>query len=283
MATLVPNPSFSAIPDYSTNPFVTGLKITVTGNTTFEVSAGAARAQNSNFVIEFPGNAPSAPAVLTCDITDLGANGVYPKSIASLSLANKTLMGVYIVANSAGTTGGSLNAGISPAIIVATGDNFLPSNYDVFRRIGFVYVDDATGNLIPMSQSGMSNDRTYAINDSVLALSAGAATTRTAVNLSSGDGVVPPKPDVLVYFVSIITGNAANAFGQVFATGNAGSGNPGGTITPVATGQLGAQFCMPAGQNNAGAASVDYLVNNAGTALTLAVGGFVDNLDASVF
>src|SRR5574338_221510 len=201
-----------SVPDMGSNPFVTGLNITVTDDTKFTVSPGAARALTNDFVIEFPTNPLTGPALLTCDISRVGANAAYPKSISSLNLANNTLMGVYIIAKSSGTTSGSTNPIISPAVVVATDDNFLPPGYDVYRRIGYVVVISATGYLMKMTQSGNGNDRTYMANTAVVALNAGSATVATTLDLGANDGIIPSKPNMQVIFGTLIVGNAAGAY-----------------------------------------------------------------------
>lgn len=283
MAVLIPSPNFSTIPSLQSNPFVTGFNITITGSTTFTVSPGSARALTSGYIIAYPAGTPNMPANIAVDVSTVGAGGCYPHSIASLALANDTLMGVYVVANSSGTTGGSLNPNIAASVIVATGDNFLPSNYDSFCRIGFVYIDSGTGNLIWMSQSGNGNERTYILNAGPAAVSAGNATTSTSLDLTSGDGVVPPGAGTLVYLGLTLNGNAAGAYVRLFPTGNLTGNGSAGAITPVATQTLGVADEMVTGVATNGDASINYLVNNTGTTTTIIVQGFVDSLGASLF
>lgn len=284
MAYFIPAPTaFPVVPDFSSNPFVTGFELAVTGNFTFTVQPGAARALTSDFVIEYPSFIPNLPAVITADVSTVGLNGCFPHSIASLGLADHTMFGVYIIANSAGTTGGSLNSNIAPAVVVATGNNFLPAGYDVFRRIGYVLIDDANGHLIFMEQSGRGNDRQYHLNAGPLAVSAGNATIATSLDLTAGDGVVPPGAGQNVILGLVINGNAANAYLRVYPTGNTVGNGTAGLITPVATQTLAAEGELNVGVNNIGNASIDYLVNNAGTTATIVVNGFVDSLGADLF
>lgn len=279
MAYFIPAPTaFPVIPDFSSDPFVTGFELAVTGNTTFTVQPGAARALTSDFVIEYPSFIPNLPAIITADIANVGLNGCFPNSIASLALADHTMFPVYIIANSSGTTGGSLNANIAPAVVVATGNNFLPANYDVFRRIGFMLVDDANGHLIFMEQSGHANERKYILNAGPVALNAGNATAATSVDLTIGDGIIPPGAGHNAILNLAINGNAASAYLRIYPTGNLVGNGAAGLITPVGGATLGAQGQLNAGINNLGNASIDYLVNNAGTTATIIVDGFVDSL-----
>jgi len=275
----------NAVPSYQANPFVTGFNISVTGNTTLSVSPGAAVAFGSSALIQYPQDLPGLPVTLSADISTTGVNGCYPLSLATLALANDTIFPLYVISNSAGTTNGSLNpdSGTIPALVVATGSNFLPKGFDQFRRIGYVFVAHSTGHLIPVIQSGKSNDRLYMFDYSVLALSAGAATTATGVDLTALDGLIPPKKGVEVIFGSVLVGNAAAAYLQTFPTNGNALFNQAGAITPVAAQPFGTQFVMAAGLNNSSNASIDYLVNNAGTSSTLYVNGFVDSLDALLY
>lgn len=282
MAIFIPVPNFSTVPDYQSNPFITGLEITVTGNTTFTVNSGSARALTSDFVMQYPGYLPGLPTFITADISTVGENGCFPSSIASLGLASDTMFPVYLIANSGGTTGGSLDSNVAPVVVVATGNNFLPAGFDAFRRIGWVYVDSGTGNLIYMAQSGKSNNREYRLNGGPVAVNAGSATTATSVDLTTGDGIIPPSSGISIILGFVLNGNAAGAYVRTFPTGHTSTSAMAGVITPVTSQNLGVSGEIISGVNASGNASIDYLVNNASTTVTIVVSGFVDSLGASL-
>lgn len=282
MAIFIPVPSFNHIPDFAAAPFVTGFELAVTGNTTLTVQPGACRAMTSDLVIEYPSFIPNLPAVVTIDIATVGLNGCFPHSIASLALANDTMFPIYAIDRSSGTTSGSLDSNVAPAFVVATGNNFLPNGWDAFRRIGWCYVDSATGHLIWMAQSGHNNERVYQLNAGPLALSAGNATVATELDLSAGDGIIPPGAGINAMLSMLINGNAAGAYLRLYPTGNLVGNGAAGVITPVAGQNLSVEGALTVGINNLGHASIDYLVNNAGTTATITVIGFVDSMGVNL-
>lgn len=283
MAYLIPAPTaFPVIPDFQSSAFVNGFELDITGDTLFTVQPGMARAMASDFVIAYPSFSANLPAEIEVDIAEVGPNGCFPVSIDSLALANKTMFGVYAIAKSSGTTGGSLNAELATAIVVATGNNFLPAGYDVFRRIGLVYVDDATGFLIFMSQAGHANERTYMLEDTFAVVSAGSEIAATPVDLTINDGIVPPGQH-LVFLGLTLNGNAAGSYLQIFPTGDAVNNPVAGLVTPVAAETLGASDQMICGINSLGNASIDYLVDNAGSDASIFVKGFADSLGLELF
>ena len=286
MAYFIPAPVQTAqqpinlIPDFNSFPGVSGFNLSVASNTTMTVTPGYARAFNNDFAISYPGSIPNLPANITINTAVVGANGVYPNSIASLGLTENTVFGVYIIAKSSGTTDGSLNPSVSPAAVIATGNNFLPPGYDAFRRIGLAFINESTGNLIVMNQAGNANERVYMLEAPVQVLSAGASTTFAHVDLTVNGGPVLPEADVEVIMQIAFTANAAGDTVTLQPYGQTGS-------TVVVAAPAGALMelnqTILTGLNTSGNAAIDYKVSSGSDAVTLNVAGFKDSLGNSLF
>jgi hypothetical protein len=281
----VPTATNATIPDYSSVPFVAGFRLNITGNTTFTLSAGCARAFNSGFVIEYPAYLPAAPAFLTCDISTVGLGGCYPNSIASLGLAANQTFGVYVIAQSSGTTGGSLNPVVLPQVVVATGNNFLPAGYDAFKRVGYVSVNHSTSYLISMQQSGNGNERTYVFADPIVALSAGASTTPAIIDLTASSGLIPGFKHIDVLLNVEITPAAADGYVCIEPGSlTAASVSPVQIFGSVAAHKNSSYVQMTATPNaTTGNANLQYFVDNGSSASTINVVGFVDSFGFEVF
>lgn len=289
MATFIPVPTqFSFVPSYQAVPFVSGLRMTNTGNTTFTVSPGACRALCNPNIIQFPAFSASTSGNITVDVSTVGVNGCYPNSIASLGLSHNTVYGVYLCANSSGTLPSPTTPSVSsvnPVVIVATGNNFLPAGYDLFRRIGVVQIAHSTSFLIPMTQSGHNNERVYTLQDPFVALSAGAATAQTIIDLTANDAPIIPSQNTEVILNVEITPNAANGYVCV---------EPGlltaATVAPMqifgsVAGEKNSSYARTTATPNAstGNANIQYFVDNSSSASTINVVGFVDSLGNSLF
>lgn len=286
MATVAPSsPRFSVIPDYASFPGVSGFNITITGNTTFSVSPGYARALCSDFALSFPSFAPNTPATLDVDIADTGINGCFPFSLASLSIAADTVFGVYVIGKSSGTTGGSLtNTANKLAVVVATGDNFLPEGYDSYRRIGLVCVDSATEYLLDYQQSGNGNLKTYILQDAVTVLNAGNATTKTTIDLTTGGGLVVPDKNITVLLNVSITPNAAGGYVTLEPSSLTATPAPVQIFGSVAAQPNTSYVQMTATPNaSTGNANISYYVDAGGSASTIKLVGFVDDLGNELF
>ena len=289
MATFIPAPTqFSTVPSYQGVPFVSGFRIIVTGNTTFTVSPGACRALTSTNIIQFPSFSAGLPALLTVDVSTVGANGCYPNSIASLGLTHNTTYGVYICSVSSGTVASSSTPSVTtgaPIVVVATGNNFLPAGYDTFRRIGLVQIAHSTGYLIPMTQSGHQSERVYTLQDPFVALSAGASTTPAVIDLTANDAPIVPNQYVDVILNVEITPNAADGYVCVEpGTLTAGTVSPLQIFGSVAAHKNSSYARVTATPNaTTGNANIQYFVDNGSSASTINVIGFVDSIGNSLF
>lgn len=289
MATFIPVPTaFSVVPSFQAVPFVSGFRMINTGSSTFTVGPGACRALCNPNVIQFPSFSASMSGNITVDVSTVGANGCFPNSIASLGLSKNTVYGVYVCANSSGTLASSSTPSVSavnPVIVVATGNNFLPAGYDLFRRIGFVQIAHATGFLIPMSQSGHNNERVYTLQDPYVALSGGASTTQAIIDLTANDAPIIPSQNIEVILNVEITPNAADGYVCV---------EPGtltaATVAPLqifgsVAGHKNSSYARTTSTPNAstGNANIQYFVDNGSSASTINVIGFVDSIGNSLF
>ena len=228
---------------------------------------GFGRAKGQNGVYE-----------VTVDVSTVGANGCYPVSIASLGLTNNTVFPVYVLSNSSG--GDNENT----AVVVATGNNFLPPNYDSFRRIGWAFIAYSTGYLLPYVQSGHQTERLYILQDPVTVLSAGAATTKTTLDLTSTVGLVPPNRNVEVVLNVEITPNAADGYVVLEPSLlTSGSLPPTQIFGSVAGHKNSSMVRMIATPNaSTGDANISYFVDNSSSASTINLVGFVDSLSTAL-
>lgn len=158
MAFFQPTVSGSAqdSPYLRSDPFITGYELTVLDSYRFSLTPGAARAYNSDFVIVHDSEAVSQNPVSVIDIRNVGLLGCYPWSLDQFVFSLNTLFNVYAIADSSGAN--------LPSFVVATGDKFLPSGYDSWRKIGAVYVKQEDKTLIKITQVGSGITRDYYVN-----------------------------------------------------------------------------------------------------------------------
>lgn len=290
MAYVIPNrASLNAtnVPNYSSDAGVSGYHLDFISTTQMFLNPGFARAFGSDFGISYPGNVPSNSPYILLDTTVTGAGGCYPKLVADMALANDTVFGIYVIAKSSGTTNGSLNPAVNVSAVIATGDDFLPPGYDVFRRVALCYVNSATGLLIKWIQAGEGSDKQYLLQDSVAAVTAGTSVTDVTLDLTSGDGVIPPgHANYAQLNISLVAGAAGRSV-SVAPTVLTSVGLPPLTfVAPVATetnwateivcGVVGSVFAN-------GNAAIKYKVSNVAAAATISVVGFTDSLGNSLF
>ena len=286
MPYLIPAPkTFSTTPNYSSNPFVSGLEFTALSDTTFSIAPGAARALTSDFIIQYPSYSPNQPGFIPVDITTVGLNGCFPNSIASVSIPSGILiLSIYLVAASSGYQINYIST--SPGIIVCTGNDFLPPGYDSYRRIGFVCIQPAK-TILPWAQSGSSMDRVYRLSSQRNTLFNGSSLTYAAVDLTNNNtgpnnGIVPPKNNVEVlietYVTTTVAGNGA------FLSHVNVNGADTWIFNPVVGPKMGVPMRVMAGQNpTTGASVIYYKVQNAGNLFSFDTSGFIDTLGNSLF
>lgn len=291
MSVLIPtlvNPTkLSTVPDYQSNAFVSGFNMTILSATTLAIGPGAARSFNNDNVISYPNDLVFSTPYLTAATTIVGAGGCFPFSISDMTLTVNTVFGVYVIENSGGTTGGSLNPTVSPNLVIATGDNFLPAGFDSFRRVGLVYISSSTNQILPWIQTGNGSEKTYLLQDPVNALSAGNSTVATSINLSNLNGVIAQGLSANVLLSVSLTADAAGDYAMIWPTNYLFNIEAPTTIVNPAANVLEVVVPIVSGNTGtypfAGDASIDYLVASVDDSLTINVIGFVDSLGPSLF
>jgi hypothetical protein len=265
-------PNFSTVMNLNNVPFIFGFELAVTSTTQFTLNPGCARAVTNNEVIQYPSAQPNLPGKITVDVTTVGANGVYPFSIDTSGITSDTTFPVFVLGDSRGS---------NPTVaVVATGDNFLLPGYDSYVRVGLVYIDSATGHLIPLKQTGHYEVREYQLASGVSVLNAGNDTTTTLVDLTVGDGPIPAVWTSKVKLnVSFTPDSQANV---------ARFGIPGLTGTPIvlqeAAAAKGGQLVelLVGVDSDTGDAGVTYDVSTSDDAVTLTVVGWTDDMTIQV-
>jgi len=211
MAFFGPKPkTFKTAPYYGSDPFISGLNLTVVDANTFTISPGVARDLISDYAISFD---PLSTGLqnITVDLRNTGPNGCFPVPMSTLLPTYNTVYCVYLIANTAGTTTGSNNPLVNPAVVVATGNEFLPEGYDAYRRIGYIFVNGVNGpNTGPVGtinlwiQSGNGNERLYQLQTSRIRFSGAGATTYSPISLTSNPsgqaGIVPLRNGIFCTF-----------------------------------------------------------------------------------
>lgn len=240
-----------------------GLLVSKASDSTLEISAGRCKDSSNKIDIgvgsdyaQWTGGSVSAP--LTIDVSVVGANG-----IDAGSLAASKVYSVYVIADSSGEKS---VAGLCS--LASNSTPTLPFGYDAYRLVGYA-VTDSSVDFLDMYQMGKGHSRKVlfdVIQGS--SVTAGAATTYTAVDLSA---LVPPVSKAQALVEGVLTPGAAGrkAFFQSY-DGTGAQAEIWGQVTSVL---INAMHWIPLGLNS-GAPSIKYKVSNAGDALDINVAGF---------
>ena len=233
-----------------------------TPNTVLDISSGMCRDSNNVIDIELGTanveNESPIPAPLQLNIEINGLNGLDVGTIE-----NTTMYAVYMIADS------RYYKPTGAIMTLASNDvPLLPFGYDSYRLIGFWPVD-GSGHLEAGFYQGIANDMIfwYAGTDREILIN-GNATVQSGVDLSS---VIPPLDNTIVTFMTSFNGAAASQFFQLYAPTN--------SVADYF------QYCQVAGvlicgqatvvsRLVVGAPTVNYLVNNAGAALSMWINSF---------
>jgi len=231
--------------------YVNNLELTWATATTLGVAAGRARnSTNENDIIL------SSAVVINGAAT--GYNG-----LDTGSLANNTLYAIMVIGDSNQTN--AAGAMISTSATAPT----LPSGYDMFRVIGYTRTDGSAEFLLGY-WSGSANERLF-IYDAPIATSitAGAATTATAVTLAT---FVPAVANLPVYINYAMTPAAASR--TLSLRPSAGTGNVYQATSQVTAVVLRGTAIVPA-TLIVGVPNIDYLWSaGGGDAVALNVAGY---------
>jgi hypothetical protein len=230
-----------------------GLNIAWASNTTFTVSTGVIRDSLNIREITISSAKTINAAYTGLDGLDTGA------------LAASKQYAVFVIGDSSGAKASGCLISLSATLPT------LPTGYDVFRRIGWIFTDGSSHFLLAY-QTGAGLVREYQYDAAASVLSGGTSATFAAVDLSA---FVPAASIIPVTLNASFTPNAA---GDTCALRPTGSSDATGLILsgPTAA-KVSAYIVRTFAKLSSSVAKVDYLVTASG-ALTLKVIGFTDYL-----
>jgi hypothetical protein len=235
--------------------YVNGLGIAKTAAKKISIAAGTARDETDT-------NDISLSSLITVNGATVGVNGVDIAAVVASSM-----YAVYVIGDSTDyqPTAGllSLNA-TTPS---------LPFGYDMSRRVGWV-LTDGSANILQFWQLGQGQTRVYYYDVGISALSAGSATTFTAINLSTS---VPPLATQVIMDIAF-SANAAGDVAQFLPFGSSATNGivRFGTGVIVGTAVQVGQIVVPC-ELNSGVPEILYKVATSDS-LTLLTTGFYDYL-----
>lgn len=233
--------------------YITGLQLTRTGNATLTMGAGQAR-NNSNV------NDIALPELVTLNTATSGANGLDTGTIAV-----STKYAVLVIAS-------STVAADTAAMLTLTPDSpYLPADYDMYMRVGYVYTD-GSANLVIGRWEGNSADRTFWY-DALVSVGTGlTSTTFAAIDVSTA------VPYIGTTAILQTTFNA-NAAGDTFAFRPSGSSSTNGNVILSAAAAAADEVkqCLAEVGFVLTVPSIDYKVTASGS-LSVSVAGYYDHL-----
>ena len=187
-----------------------------------------------------------------------GAGGLDTGAVAA-----STVYAVYVIADS------SQYKAVSALMSLASSSApTLPFEYDSYRKIGYM-VTDATSDFLAFYQYGNGNMRDFAYDAPIAtAVTAGAATSYTAVALTT---FVPPEENLPVSIAYSFTPGAASR--TLSMTPGNGTGDA-VTITGQVTAVVVSGNAQVMAKVTTAVPEIDYKVANAGDAVALNVAGF---------
>jgi len=240
--------------------------ITKASNTTLSVTSCLVRSSDDSFDINV-GDYFGAASATTVNGAVNGLNG-----LDTGSLAASTVYAVYAIADQAGyNPAGFLLSTSLTAPLLPNGT--FPSNYNVYSRIGWAITDSST-HFVLLRTSGSGRAVTYTYDVPPQVLSAGNATTQTAVSLA---GVVPPVDGIPVQMAANFLPGTAGQSGVICYSGGTIGSATNIIIGQVASIHIEEQMNLPAALIS-GVPKVDYQVSNSAAALSLWVSSFTDLL-----
>lgn len=182
--------------------YANGGVVSIASNTTLAVTSGQFRDSSNVMDIVLP--------AVTVNAAVNGING-----LDTGSLANSTSYAVYAVGDSTltNTSGVIISTNLANA-------PYLPSGYDVVRRIGFVRTD-GSAHFLAQLMSGTGTDRTISWDSMIGVLtSSGTSTSLAAIDLSSA---VPAVDNLRVQINASITPGSSGGGSTVGFTTGAGT------------------------------------------------------------
>jgi len=182
------------------------------------------------------------------------------------TLAASTVYAVHLLNDSTGK--------LAPGYVISTSATAptLPQGYDIFRRIGWA-VTDGSSYFTKIIQSGTGLNRRYEYDSMPRVLNGGAATSYTAIDLST---YVPSIQDMPVSFSVVITPSVAGRYIKIRQGGSST------TVPQVISGDVAAIATYTPVNLLVGLesslAKVDYLVANSADRASVYVQNFTDYL-----
>lgn len=230
------------------NLYVNNLQVSWASTTTLSVTAGQARDTTDTTDL-------TLTATTTANSAVNGVNG-----LDTGSLANNTWYAVHVIGSSFNTE--------ATAVLLSTSATApaLPSNYDSFRRIGWM-LTDGSAHFLAVDIYGNDNERVYKWDAIVTELSAAGNVSYTDVDLSSSI----PSTSNLVELNWKLVPNTAGNLSLLRKNGSTSTTNP--QLTGSVASQPNAGFLT---MNCDTAQIIEYKTASASDALTLYVIGFTD-------
>lgn len=238
------------------NLYLNGCNLTYIGNASFSVAAGQAR--DSSDVNDI---------VISSAVTVNAANAGVVNGIDTGALANDSFYAVYAIGDS--------NSFNDPGALISLSFSQpqLPFGYDMYRRIGAV-LTDGSAHILDFTQRGNGVDREMHYAAAIAtAITAGAATSFTAIDLSDSIPALSHGCEALLKVVLTADAGATRVaavrdHGSSSAAGQAMVSAPASTVFTI-----GPLMCpcdsFP---------KIDYLVSNASAAVAISVLGYIDQL-----
>lgn len=239
-----------------------------TPNTLLDIAAGQCRDSTNTYDINLgnyngENNTGTANSITVINAANNGLNG-----LDTGTLAEATMYYVYVVGDA--VQGNPTGVMISKA--VPSVGPLMPFGYNVFRHIGYAPTISNAAHFLPFYQSGNNNARLFVYDaPQATAVTAGNATSATAIDLSAFVPTLPINTPVMVYYSydPATAGNTlslqpVNATGfPVVITGQVASVHVTGVA--IVQAQIVAAGTKP---------EINYKVGNSSDAVAIDVGGF---------
>lgn len=235
------------------NLYVDGLELSWASDETLTIQAGAAR--NST-----DGNDIEVAASLTLSNIVAGVNGLDTGTVAS-----DTMYAVYAIGSSYGVV-----ASASLLSLASSAAPTLPSDYDMYRRIGWA-LTDGTSDFLMFYQYGADTTRQYFYDVGISELAAGSSATYADVDLATS---VPPIATTVIMDIDYTPAGASDV-AEFLPFGSSATNGVVRFNCGVAAAQIGT-VSLPGALNGA-VPTIQYKVV-AGGSLTLLTMGYYDYL-----
>jgi hypothetical protein len=253
--------------------YVQGMNISVASTTVLAIAPGQARDMNDN--IDMPIGFPNLqgvtyPATLYLNyipplFLNSAVNGANGLDQGTLAVSSNYL--IWLIGDSRG-----YNPVAGLISLYSNAYPLMPKGYDSLVLLGFV-TTDSSAHFIAADVLNYKNARAFYLSPQISVLSAGNATTFTAVALTTP---VPTTtdPGVIVYLNATFIPAAAGDYALLRPTGSGTGTSNLVTITGQAAGVPQQQYIQVLCGVATGEPSIDYLVSSSSDSLTLLVAGY---------